>query len=54
MGWALKIRRQTKRFTAAQRDFLPQKFNEGVRTGKKYNPHEVATQMRRDPHFPLK
>ena len=31
-----------------------QKFNEGVRTGKKYKPHEVATQMRRDPQFSSK
>lgn len=54
MGWALKVRKPTKRFTVRQRAFLTEKFEEGARTGRKYDPHNVAKQMRRHPDFPSK
>lgn len=51
-GWALKVRKPVKQFTAAQKAFLHEKFDEGARTKRKYDPHDVAKLMRKDPRFP--
>lgn len=54
MNWAEKVRRPTKQFTIKQKNFLTEKFNEGAATGNKYDPHDVAEQMRKDARFPWK
>lgn len=54
MGWALKDRKEVKRFTQAQKQYLVEKFDEGIRDSKKYDPREVAKLMRRNPQFPTK
>ncbi|XP_013404412.1 uncharacterized protein LOC106169495 [Lingula anatina] len=45
-GWALKSRREVKRFTEQQKEYLTQKFNDGERSGIKSNPEDVAIEMR--------
>ena len=45
-GWALKRGRHTKRFNDKQRKYLDEKFDIGVKTGKKYSPDDVANDMR--------
>lgn len=52
VGWALKQKRKVKRFSQKQKDYLTTKFNEGAETNRKYNPQDVAKNMRRDPQFP--
>ena len=41
-GWALK----STRFQEEVKDFLTDKFNEGVETGRKADPMQVSTEMR--------
>lgn len=43
-GWALKSRREIKRFTSDQKKYLVEKF--GEETGRKCDPEEIAQQMR--------
>ena len=45
-GWALKKKRKVKRFTKSQKAYMVQKFNEGETTGFKWEPEEVAREMR--------
>ena len=54
VGWALKTRRETKRFTPAQVAYLTAKFNVGAQTGIKHNPQDIAEMMRREAQFPEK
>ena len=45
-GWALKGRREVKRFTEMQKTYLSEKFEVGERTGRKLDPEDVASDMR--------
>ena len=45
-GWGLKGKREAKRFTADQKSYLAEKFNQGERTGHKCDPEEVSKEMR--------
>lgn len=45
-GWALKSRREIKRFTSDQKKYLVEKFEFGEKTGRKCDPEEIAQQMR--------
>ncbi|CAC5390221.1 unnamed protein product [Mytilus coruscus] len=45
-GWGPKGKREVKRFSVEQKDFLVQKFNQGEVTGHKYEPEEVGNEMR--------
>lgn len=45
-GWALKSRREIKRFTSDQKKYLIEKFEFGEKTGGKCDPEEIAQQMR--------
>lgn len=45
-GWALKKKREVKRFTETQKSFMTKKFNQGESTGFKCEPEEVAREMR--------
>lgn len=47
----MKTRRETKRFTPKQIQYLTDKFNVGAQTGRKYDPHDIAKQMRSDELF---
>lgn len=44
-GWALKDERRSRRFNENQRDFLVQKFNVGLQTGKKEDPFILFESM---------
>jgi hypothetical protein len=44
-GWALKAERKTKRFNENQKSFLVEKFNIGLKTGRKEDPISVAEAM---------
>lgn len=45
-GWGLKGKREVKRFSVEQKDYLLKKFNQGEVTGHKCEPEEVANEMR--------
>ena len=45
-GWALKSPKKPTRMTENVKSFLVHVFNEGQRTGRKANPHEVAHTMK--------
>ena len=45
-GWALKATKKSTRFQEKVKDFLTEKFNEGVETGRKVDPMQVSTEMR--------
>lgn len=45
-GWALKSRREIKRFTSDQKKYFVDKFEFGEKTGRKCDPEEIAQQMR--------
>lgn len=45
-GWALKSRREIKRFTSDQKKYLIENFEFGEKTGRKCDPEEIAQQMR--------
>ena len=47
MGWALKKVRKVKRFPIKIKQFLIEKFAEGEESGKKCNPDDVASEMKR-------
>ncbi|CAF1174941.1 unnamed protein product [Adineta ricciae] len=44
-GWALQKNKPTIRFNEKQRQFLQEKFNQGVETGMKWDPAKVALEM---------
>lgn len=44
-GWALKDDRRNKRFNENQKSFLKEKFDVGLRTGRKEDPYIVAEEM---------
>lgn len=46
-GWALKSKREFKRFTESQKAFLKEKFEVGESSGHKLDPEDVASEMRR-------
>lgn len=46
-GWALKLRREVKRFNKNQTKYLDEKFDKGEKTGQKCDPEEVSQEMRR-------
>ena len=51
MGWALKSATVTrKNFTATQKTYLTEVFQEGERTGQKADPTEISKAMRRAKH----
>ena len=51
MGWALKSATVTrKNFTATQKTYLTEVFQEGERTGQKADPSEISKAMRRAKH----
>lgn len=55
-GWALPQQKSRKRFSAEQISFLVQKYDEGERTGNKWNPATVAlvsgdSLLRKTEHF---
>jgi hypothetical protein len=54
MGWALVERTKAVRFTEKQKNFMMEKFDEGIRNSRKYDPRVVAQQMREHPNFPAK
>ena len=45
-GWALKATKKSTRFQEKVKDFLTDKFNEEVETGRKADPMQVSTEMR--------
>ena len=45
-GWALKATKKSTRFQGKVKDFLTDKINEGVETGRKADPMQVSTEMR--------
>lgn len=45
--WALKSKREFKRFTESQKAFLKEKFDVGESSGHKLDPEDVASEMRR-------
>lgn len=45
-GWTLKQERKVSRFSQKQKDFLENKFNNGIRTGQKEDPVSVSEEMR--------
>jgi hypothetical protein len=50
-GWALPPKRQAKRFSDAQLEFIRNLFDEGANTGKKYTADKAAALMRKN--FPV-
>jgi len=46
-GWALKVSKRAPRVTDKVKVFLTEKFMDGVRTGIKANPAQVAKEMQR-------
>ena len=46
LGWALKVAKRPTRMTHKVKTFLTKKFEEGVRTGNKANPVQVAREMK--------
>jgi hypothetical protein len=53
IGWALRQKRSCKIFTQNQRQYLLQKFNDGIKNRRKCDPRETATEMRRLRQFKL-
>ena len=47
-GWALPKRKQNVRFTDNAKDFLNEKFDEGARTNKKWDPRVVSDMMKKE------
>lgn len=45
-GWALKCKREIKRFSERQKSFLIQKFDMGDKSGMKCDPEDVSAEMR--------
>lgn len=45
-GWALKCKREIKRFSEEQKKFLVQKFDMGEKSGMKCDPEDVSAEMR--------
>ena len=45
-GWALKATKKSTRFQEKVKDFLTDKFNEGVETGRKADSMQVSTEVR--------
>ena len=45
LGWALKTERKSKRFNKSQKDYLTEKFNKGLKTGRKEDPFNVSESM---------
>ncbi|KAK3084477.1 hypothetical protein FSP39_014148, partial [Pinctada imbricata] len=45
-GWALKNKREIKRFSENQKQFLQSKFDMGERSGLKCDPEDVSNEMR--------
>jgi hypothetical protein len=50
-GWALRVPKRTTRYTVAQKTYLKEKFDVGIDSNKKYNPVDIAKQMRKQPQF---
>ena len=46
LGWALKVTKRPTRMTDNVKTFLMKKFEEGVRTGNKADPVQVAREMK--------
>ena len=46
LGWALKVTKRPTRMTDKVKTFLTKKFEEGVRTGNKADPVQVAREMK--------
>ena len=46
LGWALKVTKRPTRMTDNVKTFLMEKFEEGVRTGNKADPVQVAREMK--------
>lgn len=44
-GWALPSRKKHAKFNVKQTSFLQEKFQEGQRTGRKWDPHDVSREM---------
>ncbi|CAG2253324.1 unnamed protein product [Mytilus edulis] len=45
LGWALKEERKNKRFNVNQKEYLTEKFNKGLKTGRKEDPFLVSEEM---------
>lgn len=45
-GWALKCKREIKRFSERQKSFLIQKFDMGDKSGMKCDPEDVSAEIR--------
>ena len=45
-GWALRLAKESTRFSEALKKYLEEKFNPGHQTGHKQNPEQVARDMR--------
>ncbi|XP_063396691.1 uncharacterized protein LOC134681157 [Mytilus trossulus] len=48
LGWALKEERKHKRFNVNQKEYLTEKFNKGLKTGRKEDPFLVSEEMLTD------
>ncbi|CAC5366838.1 unnamed protein product [Mytilus coruscus] len=45
LGWALKTERKSKRFNKNQKDYLTEKFDKGLKMGRKEDPFNVSESM---------
>ncbi|CAC5422533.1 unnamed protein product [Mytilus coruscus] len=45
LGWALKTERKSKRFNKNQKDYLTEKFDKDLKTGRKEDPFNVSESM---------
>ncbi|CAG2223571.1 unnamed protein product [Mytilus edulis] len=45
LGWALKTERKSKRFNKNQKDYLTEKIDKGLKTGRKEDPFNVSEGM---------
>ena len=48
MGWARRTRKQKTKFSKKQRDYLTQRFQDGIDNRSKFDPKVIAKRMRRD------
>ena len=54
MGWALKVKKKSARFTEEQKHFMREKFKIGKRTGSKVDPYTAAEEMMHSGQFDRK
>ena len=51
IGWAIRTRKRVQRFNDNQKSFMIEKFHQGITSGTKLTPEEVAAEMQMSPQF---